>query len=207
MIYCTSDWHLNPGVVFPENLISLKKLYLVGDMFNIIPLGMGQWRTYEGRRTVDSIVNHIPADSTFIAGNHEGRLSWLKELLSAYPHIRVMRSDVSQNYKFIHGHQYTDWKVWAIGADDITEWLTTNALTRKLWYKFCVSQGWLPSKYANPGREYEPIVGAYWAMILRQAHKEHLSFVVGHSHQRCDIETPWIKIIDLGCREVVEIPG
>ena len=216
-LWGTSDLHLNPGDVFP-NYTGLDYLIVNGDLLNILPLGMNQWRTDAGKRTCQSIAAGLPKKHCLIYGNHCGRLSWMKELLEEPFGLNVQRQldfidDDDKIWHFEHGHRFTQWWILRHGADDVVEWLTSNSATRQWWFKFCVKKGWIPSKYmhdweGNPVSKWRKLVGHYWAMILTQAFNTGKNYVVGHSHVRpaqtiFDIEG--IKVIDLGFRELTRI--
>ena len=208
--YATSDQHLKPGDTFPDYSNLDGRLTVVGDILDILPLGMQEWRTTAGRKTCESVARGLPKDHMVLMGNHEGRLSWLRELLDPLDVVTDRTLDITtgdgKKFRFEHGHKYTEWSLLRYVADDVVEWATSNKLTRKLWYRFCAEQGWMPSKYANPGKKYEAIVGGYWAMVLRQAHKDNISRIIGHSHIGCDISTQFgIRVIDLGRAELKEL--
>jgi UDP-2,3-diacylglucosamine pyrophosphatase LpxH len=223
----TSDWHLHPGEKMPnwtkKDFPTVTDIVLVGDMIDVLPLGLNQWRTTEGRTTIESIARLTEvAPVHYIFGNHEGRLSWLKLLFEDYPEVQISRDlqiEInSEKWWIEHGHKYTEWRLLRYIADDIVEWLTTNPITRRLWYNFCVRMHWLPGRYHNtnptPQEEneeirqerYEEIVIVYWALLMRAARRRHMGYIVGHSHTRATIEPPYAKVLDLGAKEKVLLP-
>ena len=222
MILETSDAHLNPGNRCPEHLIDMadkadmakSPVVWNGDMLNILPLGMRAWRSVEGRFTiVDLVAKGMPEKGIyFIMGNHEGRLSWVKELFGPYPDVIICRNlDLTHNgrkWHFDHGHKFTDWWLWRHIADDWCEWITTNPLMRKWWYDFCVKQGWIPSKYmhdwtGNPVSKFQQLVGYYWGRVLQEALSKNRNYCVGHSHIDTRIDTPFgISVVDGGVGKV-----
>lgn len=228
MLATYSEGHYNPGDIMPPDTFTPYVgagdiLILNGDMCNILPLGMKAWRTLAGRKTIDSIKTSVPkgCQGWYVYGNHEGRLSWLKELMAASsvindPPIQIVRSiDIpykGEIWHFEHGHKFCyGWRWLRHVADDIVEWLTSNPLTLKLWYNFSVKRGWLPSKYmhdweGNPvSKKYRKLVGHYWAEVLAEAHEQNMNYVVGHSHRRVTITTDFVKVIDDGSQEIVLI--
>ena len=206
-VYAISDLHLNPGDRFPDYSGLGGMLVVVGDLLNILPWGMNRWRIKEGYETCKSVADGLPEAHCVLMGNHEGRFSWLRELLAESFGVSIARQLDIVPYHFEHGHKFTEWRILRHIADDAVEWLTSNSFTRKLWYDFCIRQGWMPSCYANPGTKYEKMVGAYWALVLAQAHKEHWNYVIGHSHTSCNIGPTefGVQVIDLGNNDLVRI--
>jgi UDP-2,3-diacylglucosamine pyrophosphatase LpxH len=215
----TSDWHLNPGDKMAhwtkQDYPMVTDIGLVGDIINVLPLGMKTWRTTEGRTTIESIVRLTEvAPVHFIFGNHEGRLSWLKSLFKDNPEVQISRNleiEINGEKWWIeHGHKFTEWWLLRHVADDVVEWLTTTPLTRKLWYRFCVKMGWLPGQYLSTKldrqEKYEEITIAYWAFLMSAARKRRMGYIVGHSHTRATLEPPYANVIDLGAREKIVFP-
>lgn len=212
----TSDWHLNPGDIMPpltkKDFPNVTNIGLVGDIINVLPLGINSWKTTEGKTTIESIARLTElAPVYYVFGNHEGRLSWLKLLLKDYPEVQILRSiEVNVNgekWRIEHGHRFSEWCLLRYVADDIVEWFTTNPLTLKLWYRFCVKMGWLPGQYLNSRairrEKYERKIIAYWAFIMNAARSKEEGYIVGHSHTRATINPPFGKVIDLGARKIV----
>lgn len=208
MILVTSDWHLNPGELFPKDFFSPMGeedvVIFNGDMLNILPLGMKQWRTEAGNQTVQSLYDALPMGRIgfFMMGNHEGRLQWMRELFQRAGILCERAVDIGA-WHFEHGHKLTEWRWLGKIADDITEAMV--AMAPGLWYKFCSRMKWIPSKYANPGLEYQDIVVAYWAMAMVHAKKLNKQMVIGHSHTRGDILTQYCTVIDCGARQVIRL--
>lgn len=212
----TSDWHLNPGERMPhwtkQDYPEVTDIVLNGDLLNILPLGIRQWQTSEGRTTVESIARLTEvARVHFIFGNHEGRLSWVKSLFRDYPKVEFHRNLPiefnDEKWWVEHGHRFSEWWLLRHIADDIVEWLTTNPLTRRLWYSLCVWRGWLPSKYLNPDVEkYKDTVIDCWALAMRAARKKRVCYIVGHTHTRATLSPPYAWVVDLGARQVVFLP-
>lgn len=206
-----TDLHLNPGEMFPQELAALDGLLVLNEVFNILPLGMDVWRTSPRRYTVDSVKRGLPKSSHFVLANHDGRLSWLKELVGSFApvtrELELVAVDGAK-WRFVHGHKFTYWRVLSWGADDVVEWLTSNKLTQRLWYKFAIKQGWMPGRFANPGTDYERFVGWYWGLILEKAHRDHVNYVVGHSHTQ-NVMGPSqfnVTVIDCGAGQLTEVP-
>jgi len=213
--YALSDSHLDPGNKFTDYSYLNGQLIIVGDLLNILPLGIKQWQAPEGSYTIQSIVSGLPENHCILLGNHEGRLSWLQELFEGYDVKIARKLDItidSKRWHFEHGHKFTEWKFLSYFADDWVEWATTTPIVRSWWYKFCVKQGWIPSKYmhdwkGNPVSGYQKLVGGYWAMVLAYAYEHNCNMVVGHSHTKCyiDVKKHDIEVIDLGANCIQRI--
>jgi len=206
MVFAESDIHLNPGTLLLDRKGYKGTYVLVGDILNILPHGFSPWQTPEGRQTIESIDKNTPDDVWYVIGNHEGRLSWIKKLFSPYPKWQgriVRRLDMEIDgrvYHFEHGHKFTEWWVLRHIADDWVEFVTTLPIIREWWYKFCIYQGWIPSKAKNPLRTYSVLLGIYWGMVVQRAMREGRSWVVGHSHTRMSWSSPHfgVEVFDLG---------
>jgi len=223
-----SDIHINPGELIKDicpNLLDMfaqakaikrnfgKRVLVLlnGDILNILPLGMKSWRVPKGRKTIESIVLEAPREDFFwLFGNHCGRITWLRELVKPYPWVKIARNldfEIGDKaYHAEHSHRWTEWFFLRWFADDFTEWITTNPLTRKYWYEFCKRQGWLPGSYP-PNPRVDEIVGYHWGNMLRLSVRQGRIWVIGHTHRRVDLLPPDIKggVIDLGAREEVRI--
>lgn len=214
----SSDWHIRPG---QSRELELKRFLahdalkiINGDLLNILPYGLTQWRTEEGKATLDELkglINNSPNVTVWLKGNHEGRLSWMKQLLGDCPHLIIDRSydtgAQGRHWHFEHGHKFTDWWLLRHVADDIVEIATTNRVVRPFWYALCKRLDWMPGSYP-PNPHVHELIGLYWANVLRAAIKAKCTYVVGHSHQACHLETGFgYDVIDCGCRETVAITG
>lgn len=192
-----------------------------GDLLNIVPMGMGKWRTAKGRATVASIAS-ASKSITLIWKNHGGRLSWMRELFKDYPHVKVVDSHTffSDNHKYIfkHGSEYTDWRIWSIGADEVTAFMTKFPVIRNLWYKFCKWRGWLPSALQTsnvtlrdgeliPNPNYQKIVGVMRSLALDEAKAQDMptNIYFGHSHEHSELEHGNCKVVNLANRELLEL--
>lgn len=192
-----SDIHLDPGQTYPGDLHGVH--ILNGDTFNILPYGMREWKTLKGMLTVQSLTDAIDPETVFIVGNHEGRLSWLQELV---PDHRVVRSLDFPPYHFEHGHRFSEWRWLSYVADDLVEYLTTNPLTRKLWWKFCLSKGWMATGLPHSSDKHNRLVELVWSWASYEATKAGMVYVIGHTHEPADLG----NVIDLGCNEIAELP-
>jgi len=201
----TSDWHKNPGDNFNDMEVPECDVWIdVGDAFNILPIGIDEWLTRKGHYTVDSYDNAtLPAKKRyFLPGNHGGRLSWCKRLLAPYD-IEVVRSLDIGGVHFEHGDKYCEWRILGLFADDLTEWATTNKLSRRLWYAFCQRQGWLPGNLEGKPK-YNKTIGAYWGIACNVAHtKGYKKLVIGHSHSPETQRTAFCEVVDCGKRQVL----
>lgn len=197
----TADLHHNPGDIFRTNLRAYNPWIDIGDMCNIIPYGMKPWRTKDGRKTIESIANNCTR-GIFIWENHGGHKEWMQELFKPYPHITIVDDyefvENGRIYKFKHGSEYTDWRLWQVGADDITAWMTRFPWLRSLWYRYCIWKGWMPSHYRDaevtltdkilgrdPQRKYEALIGAVHTQAIREADNQRVpcSLYYGHTHR------------------------
>lgn len=194
-----SDVHLSPGEEYQGERVDV----LVGDTFNILPYGMARWRAPEGRATVASLTRCLDSQAVFVCGNHEGRLSWLQELVPDFKVVRYLDVD---DKRFIHGHQFAgDWSILRRFAPDLVEWFTSNPVTRKLFWNFCRRQGWMAGG-AQGNARYEPFVASVWAWALKAANENKRHYVIGHSHQRAGIYPEgFYSVIDLGANQVLEV--
>lgn len=221
-----SDMHLDPGDLFMADLRGYHNVYVVGDLFNLIPWGLDIWKESPGRLTVETFVDGLPDNGCdYIIGNHEGREAWIRELFKAYPKVRVHSElEIESNgrtYRFKHGHQYTYWRILSIGADDVVQYLTGwNRTLRNWWYNFCINRGWMPSKITNRSRglisrifnrnpkNYNELVAWIWSFALREAHtKENMTLVIGHTHQAIKLGPSEFncEVIDLGAGQIHEL--
>ena len=222
-IAVTSDFHLNPGDIFPKPFFAEgSELYdkrppdlviLLGDMRNFLPLGIKAWDTPEGHLTIQSLHSALGDYETVdLMGNHEGRFSWLRESNEGSHFVSMRELTIKAKplpYHFEHGHKLTEWWLLRHIADDFVDWITTLPIFRAWWYKFCVKQGWIPSKYmhdweGNLVPKYPDIVGLYWANVFREAQRRKVNMVVGHSHCQCHLSTPHPEVpdvIDLGAKQ------
>lgn len=209
MLRIISDLHMNPGDKVPDNLAdkfcgaNSNIHILLGDIINVLPLGMGVWRTEDGVATIKDIIGKLMPDY-WVFGNHEGRMAWLRELLKPYVGIKVIRSLDIGRYHFEHGHKLTEWWLLRHIADDLVELATNNALTRKWWYDFCKKRGWMPGSFPHNPKDLR---GFYWAMAFRASVKSEKIYVVGHSHVRVDIMPKEILggVVDIGAGQVVTL--
>jgi hypothetical protein len=200
-----SDLHLYPGATWTKDLRGVDKLVIVGDCFNLIPLGISS-NAEEWWETAASLYARVPEDTTWILGNHEGRLEWLRKVLWMVPPERIVRTlDLTiegKPYHFEHGHMFSEWRWLSMIAPAITEYLTTNALTRKWWYGFCSERGWLASGLPQSSERYELLVSMIWGWASLDADRHKRCNVIGHSHHgpmRTD------NLIDCGAGELVEV--
>lgn len=191
-----SDIHLDPGQRYTGNLHGVKVIN--GDTFNILPYGMREWRTVEGMETAQSLVDTVDDDAVFILGNHEGRLSWLRELVPNHACVRSL--DIGP-YHFEHGHRFSEWRWLSYMADDLVEWLVTNPLTRGIWWRFCLSKGWMATGLPESDHRYSQMVSAVWGWAAYEGQKRGKVMVIGHTH--CPAR--WDNLIDLGANEVTEL--
>jgi UDP-2,3-diacylglucosamine pyrophosphatase LpxH len=204
-----SDLHHNPGdKIHPALLKACLECYednlplvIVGDLLNLVPLGLSAWTSStEGRRTIFSITAELPKNTTLILGNHEGRLSWAKTL---FPNVSIYREvvlgDDNRRKLVLHGHQLTQWRALSWVADDVTEWLTTTSLTRHWWYEFCKRRGWMPGSFPTP-RALKIHLFAWAALAWYGLQKQASMIICGHSHDAME----WhpgnlpVTVIDLG---------
>lgn len=144
----SADWHTQPGDIFSVNMREYGNIWIdLGDLVPVVPGGLSRWETPAGLKTIDSIA-HACNKGIFCVGNHEGRKEWMEWLFRRYPWIQIVNelriTRGGQTHIFKHGHQYTDWRVWALGADDITAFVTSVPWLRDKWYEFCRWKGWMP---------------------------------------------------------------
>jgi len=151
MMRVGGDYHLAPGEVLNDYLD-----VAVGDMIDVIPLGVRAYMTPEGQRTIKSIAEHV---KVYVAGNHDPYKALVK-LFKGYDicihqsceffveHGNTLSLDYSSaRYFFRHGDTYApDWWVIRRFAYTWTELVTRFSLTRKLWYKFCRYKNWMGEK-------------------------------------------------------------
>ena len=205
----TSDFHLNPGDIFPKPEFDRTPdlVILNGDMRNFLPLGIKAWDTPEGHLTLQSL--HSALDSWEVIdvfGNHEGCYEWLK-WADADTHFQPVKKFVIPAtrdhlaYKFVHGHQLTpDWGIIAPIAYNFIEFAVKFFPNQ--WYKFCKRMRWLPSNYAtNP---HFNLYTKYWGIWGDRAGIENCNYVIGHSHLPGGIITLYPKVpdvIDLGAKQ------
>jgi len=230
--YVTSDLHIEPdgfGLQFLESFCeeaSNARAILNGDGLNILPHGLGAWKTTQGYNTIRhfeaTVEKYLPLHGLdYVLGNHEGRKSWVEELIQGHPLIRLHRyldlqfpgrSGISlvDTYHFEHGHRFTEWRVLSWFADDIVEWATTNALTRRWWYEFSRRMGWMPGSHPRkkePNEWHGIYLGlVYWDAIRREA-TYNVTDVVGHSHIFAYVPTEFgVRVIDCGARRTIKLP-
>ena len=207
-IAVTSDFHLNPGDIFPKPEFDREPdlVILNGDMRDFLPLGIKAWDTPEGHLTIQSLHSALGDYETVdLMGNHEGRFSWLCESNEGSHFVSMRELTIKAKplpYHFEHGHKLTEWWLLRHIADDWVEWITTHPIIRQRWYNFCVKRGWLPGHYmhsldGNPVPKYPHIVGLYWWRVFKKAQEKGMNYVVGHSHCQCHLATLHPEIPDV----------
>jgi len=211
-----SDTHLSPG---DRPTRALRRaaarakisgtLVLDGDILNIMPYGLKQWRTPRGvftRMALSRLLRPIP-NVIYICGNHEGRQAWIRQLLGPNTHVKICRRYETGPYVFTHGHRKTEWRFLELIADDWHELVTTNALTRRLWYWFSKKMGWMPGSHPKKARKQSAWTGLYWGLVYWSAIKEEAIYVVGHSHEWLRLHTEsGCRVIDCGKDKVNLVP-
>ena len=205
-IGCVADVHLNPGDEFSLPIPEVYAFVFNGDILNVLPKGISDWRTYEGWQTVQSLraaVRFVP-EVYFVIGNHEGRLSWAKELLRDTNFIVVRELDFA-GIHFEHGHRFPRWFLLHDFADDITEWMNSNWLLRRFWYWFSKKMGWMPGSIKSVKPEkYHSVIGFYWAYALHEAYKHGWkTLVIGHTHTRANLNTEFVHLVDCGTNNII----
>lgn len=202
MSWAISDIHLSPGMRWTLDMRDKGPLVIDGDTFNLLPYGLKEWETPEGMATVQSVVD-LTQDAVWISGNHDP-LNWLRPLLvrAGVGPSRVVRSLDVDGHHFEHGHRFAgDWAILRYIAPSVVEWLTTNPLTRKWWYQFCVDRGWIASDFPHSSERYDRFVSVTWGFASLDADRNHRTNVIGHTHCRAS----WDNLIDLGSNELVEV--
>lgn len=190
-----SDCHLSPGEEFGLDLRGDQTVF-VGDTFDLIPYGLKGWKTIAGMRTVRSVLDRTDAP-IFVAGNHDP-LRLLRKILPV--ECTTVRSYDWGKYRFIHGHQFSEWR-WISRLSPLMEWLTTNDITRAWWYKFCQSQGWMATGIAHSSEKHNRLVEIVWSWANYEADKAGKVFVIGHTHEPARFDS----LIDLGSYEVTTL--
>ena len=214
VMFVTSDWHLKPGEEMPDMTSKYKGLIGVGDMLDLIPLGMKVWYTPEGERTCRSVARNM---KKITAGNHDPK----RNLRKLFKHFNISDVQVEDNFDINgwhieHGHKLTEWWLLSIGADKVVEFMTGwNGTLRNWWYHFCIKKGWMPAKYMSDGvvKEYTespyenvPLqIKTYWEICIFHAQWLEKNLIVGHSHHSYYTKWAEFKVIDLGKKKVVHI--
>jgi len=237
-----ADVHLNPGDSFECDFSGYEEVISDGDFLNILPWGMEAWRKDEGKYTIESIVKCLPfKGTTLIARNHEGRKSWVEELFKNCNCEKVVKVvdqyEIPSNdrlYRFKHGGDYSDWRLWSRVADEGVGFLTRFSVTRNLLYRICRRMGYMPPQNSEPRtviltlnnphkkkkgirssknpKKYKKWTAALWALALKEVHSQHKSnmsyktLVIGHTHLSCHIKTGFeCELINLGKGELREL--
>lgn len=205
-VFAISDIHLDPGNRWTRDLTHLDKLVIVGDAFNVLPYGWKRWQEEDARATVRSLLSLIPKDSVFVFGNHDGRLSWLKTLVAPFPAVRQLDLEIQgRRFRFMHGHQFTYWRILAPIADEFVETLVGCSLTRKAWYDFSKSKGWMATGMPPGNPKYAAMLITAWGWAMKEALDKKTNLVMGHTHTRWFSWTQSYTVTDLGAGEEVEI--
>ena len=207
-VYAISDIHLEPNDSWTRTLKLPEsgKLILVGDTFNVLPYGWNRWQEDDAQAAVKSLLSHIPKDSVFVFGNHDGRLSWLKALVAPFPAVRQLDLEIQgRRFRFLHGHQFTYWRILARVADEFVETMVGCSLTRKAWYNFCRSKRWMASGMPQSNPKYAAILITAWGWAMKEALDKKTNLVMGHTHTQWFSWTQSYTVTDLGAGREVEI--
>jgi len=221
-----SDPHLMPGDIFPTPRFEREPelVVVVGDTFNINPLGVDIWKSSEGILTVQSIPLALARYNwEILPGNHDPK-KYLTELfkLAGVDKTPLTSLDVEmvsgRTYHIEHGDRYTpDWGIIAPFANWLVDVMTSHSIwLRQKWYSFCVWKGWLPSKWMEGGTSgngkdmsHPEKIVALWAYIYyRYVSKQKKDYVIGHTHLRGGIQTGILGVPDLitlGANEWLEL--
>lgn len=195
--WVSSDWHCQPGELKAavREWIQLGKqgghrLIGAGDLFDILPLGIGQWSNAASMRELAESLDGYGFD--YVAGNHDPYRT-VKRMMAPYPTITVSKrldfEEAEKAYHCTHGHRWAvDWGFLGLRhvAPRVVEVMVEYVPGP--WYWFCRRMGWLASELdpeSAQGRERERInnlTRVIWAGASGHALKNGCCVVLGHTH-------------------------
>ena len=198
MIRSSSDWHSPPEALIPEAKKFIREakkckatIVGVGDLFDLLPLGRDK---FKGCWAIDEMIDALGGyPFIYIGGNHDPS-DWVKELFDRFPNVTVVKSilleEGGRNYRFIHGHQRSDWWLWRHIAPGFVEFAVDHF--PGAWYSLCVLLGWLPGVLKERVKlkpsykettKLNLLISAIQNAWIRHAASEGISQVIGHTHK------------------------
>lgn len=198
MIRSSSDWHSPPEALIPEAKKFIREakkckatIVGVGDLFDLLPLGRDK---FKGCWAIDEMIDALGGyPFIYIGGNHDPS-DWVKELFKRFPNVTVVKSilleEGGRNYRFIHGHQRSDWWLWRHIAPGFVEFAVDHF--PGAWYYLCVLLGWLPGVLKERVKlkpsykettKLNLLISAIQNAWIRHAASEGISQVIGHTHK------------------------
>lgn len=213
-----ADTHRRAGDIWEYNLKSYGRVILLGDIIDVLPCGLHGWLNDRGKFTINSIGRNLPLDTLWIIRNHEGdRVSWMRFLFKDFPHIEFVHDYeervMGRRFLYRHGSEYTDWRLWSIGADDLVAFMTEHGWTRDVWYWYCRKKGWMNNerpafKTDSQLRHYNDWLDVIWKIAMKEAMEEpETHLFMGHTHRPRQHYDPWSRcwLINLAPNKLMQL--